>query len=92
MIPLAMLLIPLPVGLLARSRRQALTITLAVYASLLIVQSIVVASFRKRLPAAGVLARPDALTGSGPSAPAPWAALARAQVRNMTAHDTSGTP
>lgn len=44
MIPLAMLLIPLPVGLLARSRRQALTITLAVYASLLIVQSIVVAS------------------------------------------------
>ena len=44
MVPVAMLLVALPAGLLARSRTRALTITLAVFAALLIVQSIVVAS------------------------------------------------
>jgi ABC-type Fe2+-enterobactin transport system substrate-binding protein len=39
-----MLLVALPAGLLARSPRRALTITLGVFGSLLIVQSIVVAS------------------------------------------------
>jgi lipid-A-disaccharide synthase-like uncharacterized protein len=43
-VPVAMLLVALPAGLFAHTLRQALAITLAVFAALLIVQSIVVAS------------------------------------------------
>jgi hypothetical protein len=52
-VPLVMLLVPLPVGLFSRTGRRALTVTLAVFAAVLIVQSIVVASSSPdRLPAA----------------------------------------